>query len=109
MTRIVVPSHVRAQIKEIVKAFNEREIDDPECYYVVRFREQYVFLAQDGLGGPYQICRLTYTGDMNRWEFAIYRHIKDRYDPGVGPFPGSEHLDGTIEGAMRAGIEAYPC
>jgi hypothetical protein len=23
-------------------------------------------------------------------------------------FPGTEHLDGTIEGAMRAGVEAYP-
>jgi hypothetical protein len=23
-------------------------------------------------------------------------------------FPGGEHVDGTVEGAMRAGLEAYP-
>ena len=23
-------------------------------------------------------------------------------------FPGSQYLDGTLEGAMRAGLEAYP-
>jgi hypothetical protein len=45
---------------------------------------------------------------MEDWEFAIYRHSRDFYDPDEWLFPGSGHVDGTVEGAMRAGIEAYP-
>ena len=30
------------------------------------------------------------------------------YDAEEWFFPGEEHIDGTIEGAMKAGLEAYP-
>ena len=60
------------------------------------------------MGEPFQICRLSYTGKMDGWEFAIYRHSKDRYDPDEWFFPGQEKVDGTIEGAMQAGVTAYP-
>ena len=56
--------------------------------------------------GP--ICRLTYTGDMAGWEFAIFKWSIERYDPDEWLFPGSQYLDGTIKGAMKAGLEAYP-
>ena len=54
------------------------------------------------------IGRLTYTGALDRWEFAIYRYSDERYDPDEWLFPGAEELDGTIEGTMRAGMAAYP-
>ncbi len=28
--------------------------------------------------------------------------------PREGMFPGAEHLDGTVEGALRVALEAYP-
>jgi hypothetical protein len=31
------------------------------------------------------------------------------YDSKEWFFPGSQDVDGTIEGALRAGREAYPC
>lgn len=34
--------------------------------------------------------------------------IRNRYDPNEWFFPGSGYLDGTVEGAMKAGLEAYP-
>ncbi len=34
--------------------------------------------------------------------------IRNRYDPDEWMFPGSGYLDGTVEGAMKAGLEAYP-
>jgi hypothetical protein len=43
-----------------------------------------------------------------RWEFAIFKYSDERYDPDEWMFPGGEELDGTIEGAMRAGLKAYP-
>jgi hypothetical protein len=32
----------------------------------------------------------------------------EKYAPNKWSFPGSELVDGTIEGAMRAGLEGYP-
>ena len=45
---------------------------------------------------------------MNRWEFAIYKYSDEHYDPTEWFFDGSGEVDGTIEGAMRAGLQAYP-
>ena len=45
---------------------------------------------------------------MAEWDFAIYRYSKERYDPDEWFFPGAELVNGTVEGALRAGMEAYP-
>ena len=45
---------------------------------------------------------------FTNWEFAIYRFTKDNYFPMEYLFPGYDCVDGTIEGAMKAGNKAYP-
>jgi hypothetical protein len=45
---------------------------------------------------------------MDNWDFAIFRYSREFYDPDEWMFPGAGHVDGTVEGAMRAGLEAYP-
>jgi hypothetical protein len=45
---------------------------------------------------------------MDNWDFAIYRHSRNLYDSDEWMFPGAGHVNGTIEGAMKAGMEAYP-
>ena len=75
--------------------------------YCPRFRGKYVYLDRDDGDGPGPICRLTYTGDMKSWEFAIYKYSADRYDPEEWWFPGAEMVDGTVEGALEAGMKAY--
>jgi putative transposase len=45
---------------------------------------------------------------QDRWEFAIYKYSDERYDADEWLFPGAGYVDGTLEGAMRAGLEAYP-
>ena len=60
------------------------------------------------MGNQGPICRLTYTGDLNSWEFAIYKYSDNRYDPDEWMIPGIGQFDGTVEGAMKAGLEAYP-
>ena len=67
---------------------------------------QYLGHQLGGRFGP--ICRLTYTGDMQHWDFAIYKFSDECYDPDEWMFTGAEEVDGTIEGAMRAGLKAYP-
>ena len=67
-----------------------------------------MYLDRHDHGQVVPICRLQYTGTIDRGTFAIYKYSDERYDPDEWLFPGSEHLDGTIEGAMRAGMAAYP-
>ena len=84
-------------------------VSPPAGTYIPRFRGAFLYLGRIGLDGqPYQICRLKWDGDMDSWEFAIDRHGRNKYDPDEWFFPGAEEVNGTVEGAMRAGLEAYP-
>jgi len=102
-----IPDEVKAQVNEIVERFNEGS-GDPTCFYATRYRGNYLYLDRSDFGQIGPICRLKHTGDMNQWEFAIYKWSSERYDPGEWFFPGFEHADGTVEGAMMAGLMAYP-
>ncbi|MCB9420137.1 MAG: hypothetical protein H6667_10045 [Ardenticatenaceae bacterium] len=81
----------------------------PQGSYVPRFQGAYLYLDRiDFRGQLSKICRLKWAGSLDDWKFAIYRYSRDAYDPDEWFFPGAEEVDGTIEGAMRAGIKAYP-
>ena len=54
------------------------------------------------------MARLKYTGDIKKWDFAIFKWSTESYDPDERFFPGVQYVDGTIEGAMKAGLAAYP-
>jgi hypothetical protein len=108
MSRKTIPEQLKREVEEIVADFNRKVLQDPNSSYVARYRGQYLYLDRVAYGRVDPICRLTYTGARDKWEFAIYKYSDERYDPDEWVFPGSEHLDGTIEGAMKAGLEAYP-
>ena len=107
-TYIAIPQHVREQANSIVASFNRQVIKDRECFYVTRYSAGYLYLNRHNYGPVGQICRLKYQGALDKWDFAIYRYSKERYDPDEWFFPGVEHVDGTIAGALKAGLEAYP-
>ena len=101
-----IPDEIKAQVNEIIARFNEGS-GDPTCYYAARFRGLYLYLDRSDFGQVGSICRLKYTGDMDNWEFAIFKWSSERYAEDEW-FTGDEYVDGTIEGAMLAGLHAYP-
>jgi len=103
-----IPEEVKNQADEIVKSFNKNEMANPNIYYLTRYRGRFLYLDRVSYGRSGPICRLEYTGDINEWEFAIFKYSDERYDPEEWFFPGAGHINGTIEGAMKAGLEAYP-
>ena len=107
-SRKTIPDDIRKQADEIVRKFNTTVIKDADCYYVTRCKGSYLYLDRIEYGRVGPICRLKYAGDMTKWEFAIFKYSDEVYDPEELFFPGSQYVDGTIEGAMRAGREAYP-
>lgn len=103
-----IPESVRQQVNEIVQHFNETVIHDPNRYYVPRFRSKYLYLDRLGYHFLSHVCRLKYNGQIDNWDFAIFKYSDEVYDPDEWMFPGGEHINGTVEGAMQAGLKAYP-
>jgi hypothetical protein len=108
MPKQAIPTQVKAQVDAIVKNFNQRTFTDPQQFYLTRYRGPYLYLDRYDFGSVLHICRLTYTDSLTNWEFAIFKYSDEVYDAHEWFFPGAGFVDGTIEGAMKAGLEAYP-
>lgn len=102
-----IPKEIKQHIEKIVADYNIRMTDE-FYHYVTRYKNNYLFFDRKDPYGISPICRLEYTGNMNKWEFAIYKYSSDFYDPEEDFFPGAQYVDGTIIGAMKAGLAAYP-
>jgi hypothetical protein len=103
----VIPDEVRAQVEAIVEKFNREVVKDPHRYFSTRYRLKYLYLDRAYYKHVGPRARLTYTGDMNGWDFAIYKYTSETYDPKEWLFTGAEHVDGTVEGALKAAMKAY--
>ena len=103
-----IPDEVRAQVDAIVERFNKKELQGQRSFYIARFRGSYLYLDRNNWGRVSHVCRLKYNGEMDNWDFAIFKYSDERYDPDEWMFPGGGYIDGTVEGAMRAGLGAYP-
>lgn len=93
---------------EIVSRFNETHLKERGNDYQTRYQGKYLYLDRKEPSGISPVCRLKYAGKMDNWDFAVYKFSSDRYDADEFFFPGMGCVDGTIEGAMKAGLEAYP-
>lgn len=103
-----ISDEVRAEVEALVAQFNRDVVKNPRCFFSVRFRGKYAYLDRDDYGHVGPRARITYNGDMESWDFAIYKYSNERYDPEEWMFPGSGNIDGTVTGALYAALEAYP-
>jgi len=124
-----IPQNIKEEVQGIVAAYNKKHGEQ----YQVRFRGQFCYLSRVddqsaeaaafafvakamGLGiaaksntaQVTEIGRLKWCEDMKSWDFAVYKYSREGYDPDELWFPGAELLDGTIEGALKAGKKIYP-
>ena len=108
MSKNAIPAQIKAQADAIVQNFNQQTFANSQRYYLTRYKGPYLYLDRYEFGRVKQICRLKYADSMTNWEFAIFKYSDEAYDPDEWFFPGSGFVDGTIQGAMKAGLEAYP-
>ena len=108
MSKKDIPDDIKEQIEQIIQNFNSKILKDSNRYYKPRYKGKNLYLDRYDYGRITHICRLGYTGDINDWDFAIFKYSSESYDPTEWFFPGVDEVDGTIEGAMKAGLEAYP-
>ena len=107
MSATAIPVEVKEEALRDIARFNEEVLANSECRYLPRFKGKYLYLDRDDSGRGEPICRLEYNRRKRLWEFAIYKYSDERYDPEEWFFPGSDLVDGTIEGALKAGMQAY--
>jgi len=108
MTAKNIPPEIQQSALEIIKRFNQTVLKN-SVQYVPRIKGAFLHLDRKDYGSTSsEICRLKYVGSLEKWEFAIFKHSSDRYDPDEFMFPGADLFDGSIEGAMRCGMKAYP-
>lgn len=103
-----IPEAVKTQVAARIATFNRQVLHDANVAYRPRYQGAFLYLDRDDDGHLTHVCRLQYTSTPDRWEFAIYKYSDERYDPHEWFFPGAALVDGTLEGAMRAGLAAYP-
>ncbi len=103
-----IPKEIKEKVESIVTQYNKKKFKKNDCYYEARFKGRYLYLYRCDYGKIGPICRLTFNGKMDNWDFAIFKWSNEMYDPHEWMFPGSGLVDGTIEGAMNAGLKAYP-
>jgi hypothetical protein len=110
MAKSSIPQEVLQMVDDIIIKFNGSVFQSrtDEVSYFAETRGKFLYLKRHEYGNISPVARLTYTGNMKKWEFAIFKWSSEKYDPDEWFFPGSNLFDGTIEGAMEAGLEAYP-
>lgn len=113
-TKQTIPPEIQAEVQKLIDKFNQKVFNTPDFRkfgivgYSARFKGKYLYLDRDDMGEPSPICRLTWNGKMDNWDFAIYKYSDNCYDAEEWFFPGAEEVDGTVTGAMKAGMKAYP-
>ena len=107
MSATAIPVEAKEEALRDIARFNQEVLAGSECRYVPRFKGKYLYLDREDSGSGEPICRLEYNRRKRLWEFAIYKYSDERYDPEEWLFPGSDLVDGTIEGALKAGMQAY--
>jgi hypothetical protein len=101
---IKIPEEVKAAMMQRVVAFNKAN----KSIFQVEFKGKYCYLSKMAWKSPTKLGRMEWTGDIEKWTFDVFKYSRKFYDPDEFMFPGREDLDGTIEGAMRAGFKIYP-
>ncbi len=59
MPKRSIPEEIKKQADDIVSAFNQKVIQDPNRFYAARFKGRYLYLDRDDDGHLSPICRLT--------------------------------------------------
>ncbi len=108
MGKKLIPDEIREKVSLAIKAFNQRELKGKDVRYIARFQGKFLYLDRLADGTKEPVCRMEYVRESNEWMFAIFKWSSETYDPAECFFPGSEFVDGTVDGAMKAGMIAYP-
>ena len=103
MAKKMISDEIRETVIKSVEHFNKNELQKYQSFKA-DFKGKFIYLKLNGEPRS----RLEYTGDLHNLKFAIYKYSSSSYDSEEYFFPGSGYVNGTIQGALKASLEAYP-
>jgi hypothetical protein len=107
MTKIA--QEVQDEVNQIIARFNKMTFPGTDqFYYFARFKGSFIYINRQEEHFDTPIARLKYNGDLKTLDFAIYKWSTESYSANEFMFPGWNLVNGTVEGALHAGMEAYP-
>ena len=105
-----IPLEIQKEINKKIDVFNKKYMSKSNYKYCAIIKGKFIYLMwQYEVAGEQKfdkISRLTYDGNLNDMDFAIFRYSREKYDA-TAMFPGDNYINGTLEGAMKAGLKAY--
>jgi len=104
----IIPASVVSEIELIVENFNKNYMSKKNSKYVPKIKGKFIYLMRTDDESLKHICRLTYHGNLKKTDFAIYKYSTEKYDSNEWMFDGANFVNGTLKGAMKAGLKAYP-
>lgn len=101
-----IPQEIKNEAETAVKTFNTKRFSEGDTEYIANFDDEYMYLKIRRKDSFRPVARIRFTGDPQKWEFSVYDYSTDDYTHRKS-FPGAEFADGTIEGALKAGVKAF--
>jgi len=109
MAKTKIPIEDQEKANSIITDFNKKTFKkNVGIEYYAEYKGDFLYLNRKEGKNDAPVARLKYTGMFTDWGFAIFKWSSERYDPNEFFFPGAEHVNGTVEGALKAGHLAYP-
>ena len=103
-----IPLSIQSDLQIRADIFRRKFLPKVSWRFIADARGKFIYLRRLMHDGFCQnLGRLTYSKSIAKMPFAIFRNCTEKYDSKTD-FPGAHHLDGTLEGALQAIIEAYP-
>ena len=99
---------LKLEILNRIRKWNEGPGKKFKAPYDPEFKGRHIYLKRQSHNGLEPVFRLSYSGNLEELDFAIFKWSSETYDADEWTFPGFEKCDGTLEGAMEAGMLAYP-
>jgi len=105
---MIIKESVKKEVEKIIEKFNKEHFTSKEIFYFPKFKKDFLYLMRNEYGRKGPICRLKYNGKISDWDFEIFKYTSETFTDDIFLMPGAGEIDGTIEGAMLAGLEVYP-
>lgn len=108
MTDYYIPINIQCDLQIKADIFQKNHLPKVSWRFIADARGKFIYLRRLMNDMSCQnLGRLTYSGNIENMPFAIFKYRTEKYDS-KADFSGAHHLDGTLEGALKAILEAYP-
>ncbi len=88
MAKAIISKEIQQEVGELIDAFNQKTFKgSADFMYVPKFKGNFLYLNRKEYNRIAPVARLKYTGNIKKWDFAIFKWSSESYDPDQWFFP----------------------